>query len=522
MSPTPNEPSARFRITAFPPPISASPPDGLRNRREAGRVRSGFTRVTDTGGVRQGEPEVTYEAQPGTLPPAALADTAAPVTSVDTSQNVAVVGKEGLTTTTPQDAAAGAAVGSGVGLVAGLLAAAAALMIPGVGLVLAGGALASALGAAAATTVAGAAVGGVTGYLRDMGMPEQAAASVHDRLTEGDYLVTIAVDPSRYDQIKQLLLKYNAAGVDVNVNSAGEQITNVWGNDPVIAEQIRRVSPPVPVASTGLNGRPVGETPDETAAREEAITEERARTNEAENTRRDYIGKRFCGYNKGMISPFAALHAVLFDLDGTLIETHIDFAAMSRAMQHLARQVDVPQNVTDGKDILSLVQAAAENVQERGGDGAALRREAFTQLEAMEIAGCSQPEILLGTWELLTDLTRRGIKICIVTRNCRRVSEPLLVKFSLPHDLLLTRDDVLRTKPHPEHLWEALKRVDVLPEQSAMVGDHWMDIQAGQNAGCAATLGILGRHDADWFAPCPPTTLVCDPAAALPLFAEVK
>jgi len=270
---------------------------------EAGRIRTGFTRVADTGAVQLGEPEVAYAAQPGTLPPAALANTATPHTPIDTPLNVAAVGKEGLTTTTPADAAAGAAVGSGIGLVGGLLAAAAALMIPGVGLVLGGGALAAAIGAAAATTAAGAAVGGVTGYLRDMGMPEHAAASIHDRMTEGDYLVTVAIDPTRYDQIKQLLLKYNAAGVDVNMSAAGEQITNVWGNDPVIAEQLRRLpTSAVPVAASyaaappagvGLNSRPLGETPDETAARVEAVQseatlEERARLNEAAT--RDAIG----------------------------------------------------------------------------------------------------------------------------------------------------------------------------------------------------------------------------------------
>jgi len=205
---------------------------------EAKRIRSGFTRVTDSEAVRQGEPEVSYKAQPGTLPPAALASTVVPNTSVDTSENVETVGKEGLTTTTPQDAAAGAAVGSGVGLVAGLLAAAAALTIPGVGLVLGGGALAAALGATAATTAAGAAVGGVTGYLRDMGMPEEAATSIHDRLTEGDYLVTIAVDPLRYDQIKQLLLKYNAAGVDLNASDMDVQKADLKGNHPAIVKPI--------------------------------------------------------------------------------------------------------------------------------------------------------------------------------------------------------------------------------------------------------------------------------------------
>ena len=188
---------------------------------EDGRVRQNFTRLTDDDAAALGEPEVAYKAQPGTPAPATLGTTEKPANFVDTPANVEAVGKGGLTTTTPQDAAAGAAVGSGVGLVTGLLAAAAALTIPGVGLVMAGGALAAALGAAAATTAAGAAVGGVTGYLRDMGMSEHAAQSVHDRLNEGDYLLTVQVDPVRYDDIKQLLLKYNAVGVDINTAAAG-------------------------------------------------------------------------------------------------------------------------------------------------------------------------------------------------------------------------------------------------------------------------------------------------------------
>ncbi len=84
--------------------------------------------------------------------------------------------------------------------------------------------------------------------------------------------------PSRSTQCatmrsRQLLLKYNAAGVDVNVSAAGEQITNVWGNDPVIAEQLRRVPPSAAVVS---NAHPVGETPDEAMAREEAQRVENA------------------------------------------------------------------------------------------------------------------------------------------------------------------------------------------------------------------------------------------------------
>ncbi len=220
-----------------------------------------------------------------------------------------------------------------------------------------------------------------------------------------------------------------------------------------------------------------------------------------------------------MPAPFAACRAVLFDLDGTLIETHIDFPAMTTAMQKLARAYDVPESVTDGKDILGLVDAAAEDVQTRG-DGAALRRKAFAQLEAMEIAGCSRPILLPGTRETLIALTERGVKIGVVTRNCRAVSVRLLAQFALPHHLLLTRDDVGRTKPNPEHLWDALEMLGIPPEEAAMVGDHFMDIEAGARAGCAVTLGVLGRNSADWFAPCPPSFLVQDLAEAAPLFGQ--
>lgn len=219
-----------------------------------------------------------------------------------------------------------------------------------------------------------------------------------------------------------------------------------------------------------------------------------------------------------MAAVFPALRAVLFDLDGTLVETHIDFPAMTRSMERLAQAAGVPEEVTAGKDILGLVDAATEDVTAHGGDGPALRRAAFGLLEDMEVDGCAHPNLPAGTRDLLTGLLGRGIKVGIVTRNCRRVSVGLLARFALPHHLLLTRDDVARTKPNPEHLWQALRLLGEPPDMAAMVGDHWMDIQAGVHAGCAATLGVLGKHDADWFAPCPPTATARDLAEAMPLF----
>ena len=215
---------------------------------------------------------------------------------------------------------------------------------------------------------------------------------------------------------------------------------------------------------------------------------------------------------------FPPLRTVLFDLDGTLVETHIDFPAMTRAMETLARENTVPNAVTDGKDILGLVEAASGDLSSRGKDGAALRRTAFAQLEAMEVAGCFSPILLPGTREMMTTLMARGVKIGVVTRNCRAVSVGLLARYTLPYHLLLTRDDVSLTKPNPAHLWDALRLLGEKAENAAMVGDHFMDIEAGVKAGCAVTLGVLGRNSPDWFAPCPPSALVKDLAEAWPLF----
>jgi len=254
---------------------------------EAGRIRSDFTRVSDSQGAGLGDPNVAYEAQPGALPAASSLDAARPASTADTPLNVETVGKEGITTTTPQDAAAGAAVGTGVGLVAGLLAAAAALAIPGVGFVLAGGALAAALGGAAATAAAGAVAGGAVGYLRDMGMPEHAAQRVADRLHEGDYLLSVVADAAQYDDLKTLLIKYNAVGVDINVASAGLATPAQEISAAASAHVFPDDAPAFPSTPLAL-----GRTPDERLAFADAEREARldtdtspvdvARTNERE------------------------------------------------------------------------------------------------------------------------------------------------------------------------------------------------------------------------------------------------
>ena len=200
------------------------------------------------------------------------------------------------------------------------------------------------------------------------------------------------------------------------------------------------------------------------------------------------------------------IKAVLFDLDGTLVETHIDFPAMTQAMRQLVASAGVPKQEIEGRDILGMVYAASTWLDANGrGDGDAFQSTAFAALEELEVQGCSHPDEIDGAASVLSELRRRNIGIGIVTRNCRRVSEILVDRFGLVHDVLLTRDDVPRVKPDPDHLHRALANLSVDAAESIMVGDHWMDIRAGIDAGCRSTVGVLHQRTREFYAPCPPS-----------------
>lgn len=123
--------------------------------------------------------------------------------------------KKGISTTTPADAAAGAAKGAGIGLATGVIAGLASLFIPGIGLVLGGGALAAALGGAALTTGAGILAGGVTGYLKDQGIPEEQIVAYNNVVSQGGAIVAVTLpsDEVGGSQIMDVLNKYGAMNI---------------------------------------------------------------------------------------------------------------------------------------------------------------------------------------------------------------------------------------------------------------------------------------------------------------------
>jgi len=191
------------------------------------------------------------------------------------------------------------------------------------------------------------------------------------------------------------------------------------------------------------------------------------------------------------------IDTVLFDFDGTLVETGLDFAWMRRQVLNLANHYGaVPPKELYVLEIIAHVQ---HQLASRDPEAArSFVQQAEGILTEIEIEGADRAQPVPGAQETLGKLRERGLNVGIVTRNCRRAVERILAGLPLPHDLLLTRDDVARVKPDPAHLLEAVERLGSRPERALMVGDHPMDILAGREAGMHTAAIATSRPASDF------------------------
>lgn len=197
--------------------------------------------------------------------------------------------------------------------------------------------------------------------------------------------------------------------------------------------------------------------------------------------------------------------AVLFDLDGTLIDTAPDFTAVLHTLcieQGVAPPADSEILATVSSGARALVELAFELSPDAPGFDTlhqALLNTYAVQLQA------TRSTLFPDMAELLAMLEHEGIVWGVVTNKPERFCIPLLSKLSLDQrcSVLICPDHVSQTKPHPEPLLLACERLGCLPQQAIYIGDHPRDIQAGSAAQMqtiAAAYGYLPHHPpvGDW------------------------
>jgi phosphoglycolate phosphatase len=191
--------------------------------------------------------------------------------------------------------------------------------------------------------------------------------------------------------------------------------------------------------------------------------------------------------------------AVLFDLDGTLLDTAPDFAVVVNRMLREHGRAPLPFaqiRATVSHGARALVQLAFGLAD--GEPGFETLRSRLLELYESGLAIETTP--FEGIRELLVTLAERGIVWGVVTNKPHYLAEPLLARMGLqpPAAVLVCPDHVSRTKPDPEPLLLACHRLGCEPGRSIYVGDHARDIEAGRRAGMrtiAAAWGYLAEDE---------------------------
>ncbi|AOA59801.1 HAD family hydrolase [Acinetobacter larvae] len=188
------------------------------------------------------------------------------------------------------------------------------------------------------------------------------------------------------------------------------------------------------------------------------------------------------------------MQAVLFDLDGTLIDTAADFI---RIIQEMCRQAQRP--VVDAAHIRSQVSEGARAMvqlvyPELASDDPVFlaHRQRFLDIYAENIA--VDTRLFAGMDELLLQLEAAQIPWGIVTNKPRALSESLLKALALEQRcaVLVCPEDVQHTKPDPEPMYLAAKQLQLDSQHIIYVGDHPRDIDAGRNAHMYTILAAYG------------------------------
>ncbi len=198
------------------------------------------------------------------------------------------------------------------------------------------------------------------------------------------------------------------------------------------------------------------------------------------------------------------LRAVLFDLDGTLIDTADEFVP---AVQQLRAEHDLQP--MDPNRIRASVSNGARALVELGLDttadapGFEDRRQRLLDLYAQVLGSLARP--YPGIESLLRRLDASGIAWGIATNKPRPYTEPLLERLALmpAPGSVVCPEDVTDRKPHPESLYRNCRELGCAPHEAVYIGDHARDIAAGRAAGMftvAAAYGYIetGDDPADW------------------------
>ena len=184
--------------------------------------------------------------------------------------------------------------------------------------------------------------------------------------------------------------------------------------------------------------------------------------------------------------------AVLFDLDGTLVDTAPDMVAVLQDLQRAHDHEPVPYDVGRAyvsNGALGLLALGFPDIEHVIGSDL---HTAYLERYALRV--CKASTLFPGLGRLLDTLDAARLPWGVVTNKPAHLTDPLLDGLSLAARSACTvsGDTLPQRKPDPAPLLHACELAGLLPQNTVYVGDAARDIQAGQNAGMATIAAAYG------------------------------
>jgi len=192
--------------------------------------------------------------------------------------------------------------------------------------------------------------------------------------------------------------------------------------------------------------------------------------------------------------------AVVFDLDGTIVESHINYEKMGEQIRDLLAEMGMKTHIEDRRKAYMVIRQGAQSLIEYG-----LPKENLeTTLKRLDqvmnnIELEALPTMLLkpNAVKTLTELQETGYKLGIATRSHGEYAQQALMKFNLTHYFhgVIGRDETPHPKPDPRHLLSTIELIKANPDETLYIGDTTTDLTTS----LAAKVDFIGYwRDETW------------------------
>jgi len=199
-----------------------------------------------------------------------------------------------------------------------------------------------------------------------------------------------------------------------------------------------------------------------------------------------------------------AVRAVVFDLDGTLVDFNLDYRKVRAEVLELLSRQGLPRSVFSLRESIFKTLKKAEIYMKNHGRGEDdFQRVKETVLSIanryeMEAARMTSP--VPGVLEALEVLRKMGLKMALYTVNDKGPTDYILKRFRLRcfFDAVVTRRSVPAVKPNAAHLEAVLRGLGVKSEEAVVVGDSVYDVRCARGLDVTAvgvTTGISSPRE---------------------------